>query len=157
MKHKENPIRLYIFVTLLLAVLIYTIFFLDAQMLVETIGVSNSYIVMFILTVVTGMSTFSSGLIYSSMFAFLKGGTNPLILGIVAGVGAIIGDIFFYYVFSKGHQSFSEKRKKKIRRIMEWFDNKDERIVPFFIVIWIFLPLPNDMILVSLLFFQTFV
>ena len=147
---KKNFIIFYALFAILAVVLIYMTFFADAQKIVAAIGLTNTYVIMFVITLVTGMSTLSSGLIYTSLFTFIKGGAHPVVIGAIAGIGAAAGDIFFYYIFSKGHDSMPKKAQAKVKRVMHWFDHRDARIVPFFIVMWVFLPLPNDILTFSI-------
>ena len=54
---KKNFIIFYALFAILAVVLIYMTFFADAQKIVAAIGLTNTYVIMFVITLVTGMST----------------------------------------------------------------------------------------------------
>ena len=98
-----------------------------------------------------GFSSISSAGFFATFIAFATGGANPWLLGIAAGAGLTIGDSFFYYLGLQGRGILSEKFRKQINRLSNWFSKQKSWKVQVFVFIYAgFMPLPNDILSVSL-------
>jgi membrane protein DedA with SNARE-associated domain len=74
----------------------------------------------------------------------------PLLLGIISGLGAGIGEVTSYIVgrlFTKSEKLVNSDLGKKFDRMRETFE-KHPKLIPFFVFIFAATPLPDDVILV---------
>lgn len=139
------------FLVLLVALIIVFLFFFDASEIVERIGIQNSYLVMFFVSLFGGFSAGGSFSFIATLITFTSGGLNPLYLGIIAGVALAIGDLFMFYAASRGRELFTSRYDKKIKRLSHFVDGKNNLFIEVFIFIYMAIaPLPNDLLLVSL-------
>ncbi len=76
-------------------------FFLDANSIVDYIGLQNAYILMYVIATIGGMTTFNTIPYFSVILILASAGVHPLLLGIASALGVMTGDSFSYLV---GHQ-----------------------------------------------------
>ncbi len=154
-KHYKKLIALFIFVAFVISLMILLQFFSPKE-IVDRIGIQNSYIVAFIVSLFGGFSTWSSVSFISTLVTFVAGGLNPYYLGIVAGISLGIGDIIMFYLGSKGRELVVGKWDKRFDKIAKYIKKKKiERFIPFIAYLFIgFAPLPNDFIILFLAFIE---
>jgi len=125
--------------------------FMRPSEIVETIGVRNSYWVIFVVAVLGGVSSFTSTSFYATAVTFVAGGSHPLLIGIISGLGMSVGDSIFYFLGSRGRKAFLEQYKEKINIATKWLEGKARWVVSLLIFIYMgFTPLPGDILMVSL-------
>ena len=73
------------------------LFFFSPKEIVEMIGVNNSYLVIFLVAVIGAFSSFTTFSAYPVIVTMAAGKLDPLLIGVVAGIGLAIGDTFFYF------------------------------------------------------------
>jgi Zn-dependent protease with chaperone function len=130
------------------AVLFY---FISPTSIVESIGIKNTYLVVFILALVCGFSSVTGATFYIALAALAHGGSNPYILGLVGGIGLCISDFLFYMLVSKGVRIVDVKWKKVSDRVKRWVRWMPEWGVKAFVYLYsAFAPIPNDFLLVTL-------
>jgi len=79
------------------------------------------------------------------------GGLNIFILAAIAGIGAALGDSFFFFLGFKGRKISSPSFKKRLDRFSKWLRRLPNWTIPFFAFIYAgFIPLPNDVMMISL-------
>lgn len=121
--------------------------------IVETIGVKNSYGVMFLMSVFGGVSTFTSVSYLATLSTLAIGGLNPLLLGFVAGTGLLISDSFFFYLGKEGRYIATGKPKEWAEKFETWLRKKPQWMVPVVTYVYTGLtPLPNDVLTIALAF-----
>lgn len=79
-------------------------FFLDANSIVDYIGLQNAYILMYVIATIGGMTTFNTIPYFSVILILASAGVNPILLGLSSAFGVMTGDSFSYLV---GHQGAS--------------------------------------------------
>lgn len=141
------------FVTIIFIIIGWAIFFyfVPPDVLVSKIGIQNSYLVAFVLAVICGFSSITGSTFYVAIAALAHGGADPLILGVVGGLGLCISDFAFYFVVTKGThvidkhwQKLSNFIKRSVKIMPEW-------AVSVFVFLYsAFAPIPNDVVLVAL-------
>lgn len=128
--------------------------FYPVEELVNDIGIQNTYFVAFMLSVIGGFSSITGTSVYAALVALAHGGVNPLILGIVGGLGLFVSDSIFYIVAVKLRSIIThitskwDRMFRKIWRLMY-------KLPPYAVYIGVFLyaafsPLPNDIMLAVL-------
>lgn len=143
--------RLVVFLVILALFAAWTVllYMVSPDEIVEMIGVHNSYIVLFFMALLGGTSIFLPFPYYLFTISFAAGGLNPLLLGVVAGLGTLIGDTTTYYVAYHARAIAPRKYSAVFNKILDWSTKKN----PFVFSLLVFLyaaiiPLPDDLITV---------
>jgi membrane protein YqaA with SNARE-associated domain len=127
------------------------LYFIGPQKIVEFLGYQNSYIAAFIIALIGGTSVFTTASFYATIATLAAGGLNIFILALIAGIGAALGDSFFFFLGLKGRNMASPSFGKKLDKFSRWLHRLPDWIIPFFVFIYAgFIPLPNDVMMVSL-------
>lgn len=139
------------FVILFIIFLNAFFFFVGPSNFVEKLGVHNTYLVILLIGIFGGVSSFTGPVFFSSMIAFAAGGANPWLLGLSGGLGLFVSDSIFYFLAHVGKKSVPPDLKIKILRI----EKKLERFpnwVAFFITFLLLAltPFPNDILMIAL-------
>lgn len=119
--------------------------------LVRAIGVENSYLVLFLIAALGGLSSFTSSVYYAAIATFSAGGSIPWLLGIAGGFGLAVSDTIFFFLARKGRDSAGLDSLPWVKRAMERIE-RWPRFVQY-LVIYLYLgftPLPNDFLMVAL-------
>lgn len=128
-------------------------FLVGAREVVTYIGVSNTYLVVFLIAAIGGMSTFTGATYVSTMANFAAGGADPWLLGLFGGVGIFISDSLFYLLAWYGRQVVPNSWRSAIR-----FLTKEIEELPIWAVMlgaYIYQglsPLPTDLLMLALAF-----
>ncbi|MBD3313662.1 hypothetical protein GF345_04430 [Candidatus Woesearchaeota archaeon] len=148
-----NKIRRYsTFFAMLAFIIIWTVlvFAVGPRNLVEMMGVHQTYLVVFFLAIFGALSSLTTVSIYPAIGTFAAGGTNPLILGIVSGIGLTIGDSFFFFFGKEARVFFSRKNKQRLRRFIKRVE-KRRWLIPIVTYIYVaFTPFPNNVLIGAL-------
>ena len=116
---------------------------------ISYIGVENGYLIIFILAIMGGLSTFSGVPYHLVLITLASGGLNPLLLGTVTGIGVMLGDTTSYYIGYEGREIIPEKIRKYLNKMFS-FGSRYPRTLPvFFLLYGSFIPLSNDFIVIS--------
>jgi hypothetical protein len=127
------------------------LFFISPTKIVEFVGVRNSYIVVFLLAAIGGLSTFTSTSFFTAIATFSTGGSNPLLLGLFGGIGIFISDTIFFYLANYGKTSVPESWNTRIEKISNWTKKFPKWVTYVFIYLYIgFTPFPNDLLMIAL-------
>ncbi len=148
---RKHKIELTIGILLLLGLALLT-YSVGTDRIVSFIGVENTYVVMFVIALVGGMTLIGGVSYTASILTFVSGGADPLLVGILAGLGTSVGDSAYFLVSRRGHQTLSDGwLKNKITQVKHWLSTHSDRLKFLFIYLYIgFTPLPNDPVTISL-------
>lgn len=131
----------------------WMLFHFGPTQIVETLGVENSYGIMFLMSVFGGVSTFTSVSYLATLGALAIGGLDPFLLGLVAGTGLLISDSFFFYLGKEGRRAAGGKPKEWADRFEAWLRKQPRWMVPVVTYLYTGLtPLPNDVLTIALAF-----
>lgn len=128
----------------------YFLFYSSPAKIVDFIGVNNAYILIFFLALFGGFTMFSGIPYHVILITLAMGSTNPIILGLSAAVGVMIGDSTSYYIGYQG-ATILPRIIKKILQPIRGFAFNHPKILP-----WIFfsygalIPFSNDFIVISM-------
>ena len=135
--NKRTKNIIYIAFTIAFLILIISLLvMIEPETIVSTLGVNNSYLVLFIFAIFGGVSAFTSASFYATMVAFYQGNLNLFYLALVGAIGLAIGDSFFYYIGLKGHEL---TRKTSYKKKIEYLQKKIDRIPPKLTSLFIFI------------------
>lgn len=126
-------------------------YLIPADSIVESVGVSNSYIVSFGVSLLAGFSVFTGTAAYAAVIEFSRGGANPLYLGLISGVGLFLSDSIFYLLVMRGRRSIQTKFSTRLEKLNRVLLRVPDPVVYLGIFIFCaFGPIPNDIILAAL-------
>ncbi len=129
-------------------------YYISPEGVIGMIGVENAYILMFILSLLGGLSTFSGVPYHVVLIALAVGGVNPFILGIVTAVGVMIGDSTSYYIGYQGRTLMSQRIQKVLEKL-SYIKEKYPRLLPvIFLLYGSLLPFSNDVIVIPMGFLR---
>ena len=123
----------------------------DTTEIVDFVGISNGYVLIFVLAFIGGTSILFPLPYYLAVFTFAGGGLNPFLLAIFARTGVAVGDSTSYFIGYNGREILSEKLQKIFDRFHQWSMKKPKWI--FFSFLYLYptvSPLPNDIIILPL-------
>lgn len=145
----------YIGVLLLAALLIAwvaAITLVGPTVIIEYLGVRNGYLVALVVSAVGGFSLLTSGPLIATIAALAYAGLDPIVLGILSGIGMTIGDSVYFFIGIRGKAALEDSASGERRaKIEEWLRTRPKWMVPFVVYVYVGLtPLPNEALLLSL-------
>ncbi len=146
---KEIFIGLIVLLFILWTFLLYNF---SPDEIVEFFGIGNGYIIVLILGFLGGTSILFPFPYYLFVLTFGAGGANPLLLGICAGFGVILGETTSYFVGYHGRIILSKKYQEKFNILCKHCNTKTNSIL-LTIVLFLygaFVPFPNDLLILPL-------
>lgn len=117
------------------------------EQIVAALGVTNSYIVTFLLGVLgafTSMTTFST---YPAVYAMAAADVTPWALIATTAVGLTMGDFFFVLLGNSARAALSKKWRERVRKLLRWLEGRPDRVTQWVLFIWVgVLPLANNLL-----------
>jgi hypothetical protein len=141
-----------IFVVLALGGWSALFYLIPATTIGESVGIQNSYIVAFGISLVAGFSVFTGTAAYAAVIEFSRGGANPLYLGLISGIGLFLSDSIFYILVMRGRKFMQTRFKDRLEKFHRIFERVPDMLV--YVAIFLFCafgPIPNDVILAGLM------
>ena len=147
----------YTFDTIVLIVVVFWSYYLfthDPRSLIDNIGTHNGYILAFGGSLLSGL-TFIAVAIYPTVIALALGGLNPLLTGVLSGIGLTGANLVFFYLGTKGHQITHEHARhtrfaKTKKKFSKWLRAHPEWVTS--VLIWVYVgltPFPNNLLTAS--------
>mgnify|MGYP006305782789 CR=1 FL=1 len=124
--------------------------FFSPEKIVGFVGVNNSYFIIFVLGLIAGVSSFFAAPFYTSLITFSAGGSNILILALVAGFSITITHSLYYYLGFHSRGFFSKKYSSKLNKASSFLKKRQKYIPLIAILYFAFTPFPNELILTPL-------
>jgi hypothetical protein len=146
---------LIIFLFLLFFLVSFSLFFYHYgfNWVVNTLHIKHTYLIGFFVCLFGGISTLSVSIYLPIMTSFVIAGSNPLLLGIIGGLGLAISDIFFFYISSKGRELIPKGRFEDfLIKLEQKFMRFGNFWVGLFIIVYVMTPFPNDILNLTLAF-----
>lgn len=146
---KEMFIGLMVLFFILWSFIIYKI---SPSKIVEFAGINNSYLLVLFLGFLGGTSILFPFPYYLFVITFGAGGANPILLGIFAGLGVIIGESTSYWLGYYGRIILTDSYQKKFNKLCKWCSTTKNSIL-LSLVLFIygaFVPIPNDVLILPL-------
>lgn len=152
-KSKSHATHHLLFAGALLLVLTWTVFllYLGPETVVTAIGVQNGYLLMFLVSLLGGVSSIGATIYVATIISLAAGGLNPLLLALASGAGVSIGDSVYYFL---GYRSSylvptHSRATHYIQRFSNWLTERARWLRALAIYCYTaFTPLPNDILTV---------
>jgi membrane protein YqaA with SNARE-associated domain len=155
MRTTESLIRRVLFVFLLVVFvgLIILLVLFDPKEVIASIGIGNSLIIAFFLSIAGAFTSLTKISSYPLIISLIAGQMNPLLVGLVIGLGMAAGDILFFAFGYSARDWAGKKWKKNLDRFLAFVS----RLREIFVQVLIFLymaatPFPNNMLSGALAF-----
>lgn len=124
-------------------------YFSSPAKLISFIGVQNSYLLIFLLAFVGGLTTFSGVPYHLVLISLASGGSNPLLLGTATALGVMLGDSTSYLIGSQGREIIPPKIQIWLNKLYT-YGSKYPKLMPlFFLAYGSLSPFSNDFIVIS--------
>ncbi len=124
-------------------------YFSSPDSIIAYLGVENAYVVIFILAVIGGLSTFSGVPYHLVLVTLATGGASPVWLGLCAAVGVMLGDATSYFIGYSGREIIPVKIQKWLNSFYA-YGARYPRLMPLaFFVYGSVSPFSNDFIVIS--------
>lgn len=122
----------------------------DAEALVDRIGITNTYILVFLFSIIGGVSALTAASFYVAIFTLAATGVSPYIVALFAAPGIIIGDLLFWYLGVQGRGLAYEAFGKWLARTADYLSAKPKIFINAFIFLYTITPLPGDILMAAL-------
>ena len=116
-----------------------------------SIGVTNSYLLLFVIALVGGVSSFTTGSYLATLYLLAQQGLSVPLLGLAGGVAIFIGDIIFFYLGRYGIKALQQSESEWADKFSDWIAKRSDKSLQLFTYVYVGLtPLPNDIITIAL-------
>lgn len=116
---------------------------------IKNYSVSHGYLGLFILSVMAN-ATILISIPYSVVPLILAGlGLQPILLALVAGAGAVLGESVNYFIGYGGGRIFGKKYEWKFQKINDYIYKKP-KLIPILVYLIGAFPIPDDILLIPL-------
>lgn len=125
-------------------------YYVGPKSIIQDLGITNSYAIGFVMGILGGSSIFFSAILYVLVFVIVKGGLDPILLGIIVGFGITIGDSLFYFLGSHGRKIAQGKFKVRLDNFEIWLGKQSLISVIVIVFVYVaFTPFPNSLMMIS--------
>lgn len=146
----QRRLSVLILILLLVAWTVFIVLVPPAE-IVERLGLENGYAVVFLLAVFSGLSTFIPLPYYLVVATFGAGGLNPVLLGLAAGSGVILGDSASYLIGYHSRAILPTRLQRIFEKVSSWSAGGRPWLVPATLFLYgAAVPFPNDLIVIPL-------
>ena len=147
---EERSLKRIGFVVLLVLLVLgwLTLFFVSSpEEVVEWLGVTNGYLVVFLLGVIGAVTSLTSVSTYPAIYTLAAGEMNPGLLVVISGVGLTLGDFLFILLGISARGVLSEGTKERVARFLAWLYQRPTVVIQFFLFVWVGLtPFANNLL-----------
>lgn len=124
-------------------------YFFSPQDIVNAVGVENSYMFMFLVALLWGLSFFS-GVPYPAVLITLAlWGVDATLLGIAAALWVVMWDSSSYVIGKKSEMVLWTESQYVLWKLFTLYDRFPKYLPALFFLYGVFVPLPNDLITLS--------
>ncbi|MGV8151836.1 MAG: VTT domain-containing protein [Candidatus Nanoarchaeia archaeon] len=152
LKIKKPSIKkmlVFLFILTIFIIWSLVLYHYSPQGIVSKIGIKNSYLLLGLAAFIGGTSIFLPFPYYILTMSFGAAGLNPILLGICAGIGTLLGDSTTYYLAYHGREFAPKKFSVFFINLFNKIVSKNKKCIPVFVFLYTsFLPLPDDLIMV---------
>ncbi|MBU2052861.1 MAG: hypothetical protein ABIJ14_01355 [Nanoarchaeota archaeon] len=151
MKKRVKNIIIAIIICIILAGWIALFNYISPQELVAKLGARNGYLILFLLGILGGASTFTGPSYFLALTTLSVAGLNPLFLALAGGIGVTIGDSIILILGINAGKKFPGEFKEKVDKLKSFLEKKPEKMIPFLVYLYIGLtPFPNEFVTIPL-------
>ncbi|MFK7779801.1 MAG: hypothetical protein QM490_01525, partial [Candidatus Gracilibacteria bacterium] len=112
MKKKYKALSIFLLILLFIIMWSWALTFYSPEEIVAYIGINEGYFLVFLISIIGGVSTVTAISFYTTIMTLIVGGLNLFIVGVLVGIGATIGDSIFFYMGLKLKECIFKKNNK---------------------------------------------
>jgi len=147
--------RLYRYGMLALVVAIYlgvsiTLASTQADTLIDLIGSDNVYLLMFVLGIIGGLTTFTGVPYHLVLMSLAAGGLSPVLLGICTAMGVMLGDSTMFLIGRNVKAALSDRVMATVDHLTSFLTKRPRMVTPALVAYGAVSPFSNDFIVASL-------
>jgi membrane protein YqaA with SNARE-associated domain len=136
---------------LIIGGVVWFLSYVEPAEIIERFGERNTYIAVFILAMIGGVSALSAAGFYATLFSLALGGADPFILALFSAPGVLIGDLVFWSLGVQGKYVLEDKYEPSLKKFSSWLAKKPKWFVSAVVYIYTgFTPFPGDFLMVAL-------
>lgn len=152
MKKRTKQIFFVSLTLLLLISIIVLIVSVGPETIVESIGVENAYLLLFLFAIFGGVSAFTAPSFYATLAGFFMAGLDPISIALIGALGLAIGDSIFYFMGLKGHELTKKTRyREEITRVQQKINKVPKKWATIFIFLYASLSIfPKDILCLAM-------
>jgi membrane protein YqaA with SNARE-associated domain len=147
---KRRHIKTFVFFTLLAILFLgwLAVFFLyDPAELIAWFGVTNSYFIAFLLSLIGALATLTTVSTYPAIYTMAAGNLDPVLLVLVSTVGLSIGDFLFIALGISARSVVSPATAQRIERLLHWLYKQPTFVIQIILFLWVgFTPIANNLL-----------
>ncbi|MCK0121586.1 hypothetical protein MWU61_13625 [Loktanella sp. F6476L] len=121
-----------------------------ADDLIDAVGATNAYVVMFALGMIGGFTTFTGIPYHLVLMSLAAGGLNPVVLGISTAMGVMLGDSTMYLIGRTVKSSLPPRVEATMEHLSERLARHPRLVTPALFVYGTVSPFSNDFVVGSL-------
>lgn len=119
---------------------------LSPEQIIHWVGARNAYVLIFVMAIAGGFTTFNIIPYHPMLIALAVGGLNPYLLGMLAATGVTLGDSTSYWLGTQGRVLLSGKTNKWFDRIHRLSEQNAKLQMFLFFLYSTFIPTSNDLL-----------
>lgn len=149
---KPRSIVLVTILAIIIVLICIVAYSIGPENIVERIGITNGYLLIFVFSFFAGFSALTSVSFYTMLITLISGGLDPVVLALLSGISLAFGDSFLFWFGRKGRDIITGRVDRAINRMTQYFQKRNRaRLIPYFAYIYMsVIPLPNDWLLLFL-------
>lgn len=123
---------------------------IPADDLIDAVGASNAYVLMFALGMIGGFTTFTGIPYHLVMMSLAAGGLSSVALGVSTAMGVMLGDSTMFLIGSKVKSSLPPRVEATVEHLSERMARHPRLVPPALITYGALSPFSNDFVVASL-------
>lgn len=122
----------------------------SADDIIDAVGASNAYVLMFTLGMIGGFTTFTGIPYHLVLMSLAAGGLSPIALGLSTAIGVMLGDSTMYLIGNKVKTGLPPRIEATVEHLSERMAQHPKLVTPALISYGALSPFSNDFVVASL-------
>lgn len=150
MKRSRKRIIFLIIAILLFISWVELLYFYSPEEIVNYFGVEGSFIGLFVLGVIAGITSFFAAPFYGALVTLAAGNLSIFYLVLIGATSLSMAQFIYYYFGLSSHYYLPENTVGYLNRMTSWM-RKNQKLIPFLLIFYFaFTPLPNELLITPL-------
>jgi membrane protein YqaA with SNARE-associated domain len=115
-----------------------------ADDIIDAVGANNAFLLMFVLGMIGGFTTFTGIPYHFVLMSLAAGGLNPIGLGVSTALGVMIGDSVMYLLGSRVKTNLPPRVEATVEKFATHLDHHPRWVSPALVVYGAMSPFSND-------------
>lgn len=121
-----------------------------ADDVIDVIGADNAYLLMFVLGMIGGFTTFTGIPYHVVLMSLAAGGLNPIGLGLCTALGVMLGDSTMFLIGARLKDSLPPRLQATIQPLSAYLARHPAMVTPALVCYGAISPFSNDFLVASL-------